>query len=1156
MHGFKSFANKTEMIFGENYNCVLGPNGSGKSNVFDALCFVLGKSSSKSLRAEKSSNLIYNGGKSKEASKTGEVSIFFDNTKREFPQKSDELKITRIVKEGGQSVYKIDNKTVTRQQVVDLLSMAKINPDGYNIILQGDIIRFIEMSPVERRKTIEEIGGISLYEEKRQKALSEIETVDVKLKELEIIMTERGSFLKELKKERDQAMKFKDLDDKLKQNKATIVYRNIEDKKAALTKVQKEIETQKKEIEKIQTEIDKLKEEIKTKREEQEKITKEIEQKGDKEQVTIQKEIENLKIESAKDQTRVKNIISEIEKIEQRKNALNENLTELQEKIKQLQEDRKNLQTKLSENIKESKNIESKIEEFKKKNKMEDASNIEKDVEQLDKIADEKQAEITILRTKEQELIREEDKLNFMVQSVDQKMEKVLSVSEENRSEIEKLKQKKTEFKKATLELNQRLNEDSSISSQLGNAKNNLNKRAEELSKLQAKNASITERMVGGEAIQRILEQKGKIQGIHGTLFELGQVKSEYSLAMEVAAGNRIKSVVVEDDKVASECIKYLKKNQFGTVTFLPLNKIKPAKTPDNLGEILKTPGVIGLSTTLMTYDPKFKNAFSFALGSAIIVKDIEVSRKIGIGTCKMVTLDGDVSETSGAMQGGFRKKTSDAGFKGKEIGEQIESLEKETSDLSNIISRLETKKSENEESIQRLRSFKAELEGDIIKTEKSLHLEEGDLDTDKKLKKELEQKLKTTRDEVYKIQDQVAKTLKDMTDAKIKKQQLRAQISELKNPRLLAELNAFEQKKQQLKDDNVRINAELKSIITQLDTTLLPQLENTQKIMKQHEKEKTDFQNENKGLEAKIKSELKIIEEKEKKQKQFYEQFKGLFAKREKNSNEINKLEANTIIRQDTIRKAEQKNNLISLEQARVSTELLAYDEEFKQFQGVEVFKEKSVEQIKKEIGQFERLVQDIGAVNLKSLEIYDKAESEFKELLGKQKTLAKEREDVLIMMNEIETKKKELFLNIFGILNKNFATIFSQLSTKGEAMLEIEDEKDPMNSGVLLKVRISGKKFLDIRSLSGGEKTMTALAFIFAIQENEPASFYIFDEVDAALDKRNSEKLAQLVKAYAARAQYIIVSHNDGMISQADILYGVSMNEHGQSKVVSLKV
>ena len=215
LKGFKSFARKTEVPFSEDFNCVLGPNGSGKSNILDAMCFVLGKAGAKGLRAEKTANLIYNGGKSKSPAKEGEVSIFFDNSTKEFGAEYDVIKVTRIVRASGQSVYKLNDKTVTRNQILDLLSRAKINPDGYNIILQGDIVRLVEMSSVERRQIVEEIAGISIYEQKKQKALRELQRVEDKMNEAEIILSERKAHLKELKADRDKALKFKNLEKKL-----------------------------------------------------------------------------------------------------------------------------------------------------------------------------------------------------------------------------------------------------------------------------------------------------------------------------------------------------------------------------------------------------------------------------------------------------------------------------------------------------------------------------------------------------------------------------------------------------------------------------------------------------------------------------------------------------------------------------------------------------------------------------------------------------------------------------------------------------------------------------------------------------------------------------------------------------------------------------
>lgn len=1156
LHGFKSFAKKTEIVFGDDFNCVLGPNGSGKSNIMDALCFVLGKSSAKSMRADKSANLIYNGGKTKNPMKEAEVSILFDNEKREFPIEENDVKITRIVKNNGQSVYRINGKNVTRQQIIDMLSMAKINPDGYNIILQGDIVRFVEMSGSDRRGIIEEIGGISTYEEKRQKSLKMLDGVEEKLKEVEIIMNERSTYLKELKKERDQAIKYKELDDKIKKNKTTLISLDIEKREKKLSESEGKLKETKAETDKKQVQIDKNKKFIIEKTKELDKINKEVEEKGDKEQVKIQKEIEELKIKQATDKSKLENTNNEISKVNTRINELNKTKKDQDGRVKIIEKEKANIEKKIKNNIIDIEKIDKKIQDFKKKHDLEGSDNKEKEIEQIEKDVENKQLEISKLREEEQNILREKDKCEYQINSCDERINKVMEVEKENKKDIERLKQKKLEFKKATTELNTKLNDNSEISAQLLNARDKYLASSEELTKLNAKQANISEKIAGGVAIEKVIAQKNKISGIYGTVSELGHVKSEHSMALEVAAGSRIKSIVVQEDKVASECIKFLKSNMYGTCTFLPLNKIKSISVHPELNRILKTPGVIGKATDLITYDPKFEKVFSYVFGGAIVVKNLEVARKIGIGSIKMVTLDGDITEVSGAMQGGFRKKNKGMGFAEKEVVGQIENLEKEVADLQSTISTLQKRKQDNEDSIEKLRELKANLEGEIIKTEKSLHLDSDDLDANNKLKDELKEKIKEYEDRLDVVENQISKINNELTQLKIKKQDNRDKINALKNPRILAELNTFEQKKQELKEENIKITAEKESMEAQLKTTVLPEHENLNKILKQHQKEVESFELQIKELTKVIKEQDKNIKDMEINQKKFYQQFKHLFTKRDTLNKEITKIESDIIKYEEQIRGLEQRSSMINVDIARVRTEISALVEENKQYEGVEIFKSKTYDQVKEELRRFERQVNDIGMVNMRSLEIYESVNEEYNKLLEKQKTLSKEKNEILVMMNEIETKKKDLFVKTFEVVNNNFKNKFKTLSTKGEAFLEIENQQDPFSGGVSINVRLTGKKFMDIRSLSGGEKTMTALALIFAIQDHEPSTFYILDEVDAALDKRNAEKLAELVREYSDKAQYIIISHNDGVISEADNLYGVSMDEHGMSKIVSLKI
>ena len=1157
MKGFKSFANKTELLFGPQFNCILGPNGSGKSNVLDSLVFVLGKSGAKGLRAEKTANLIYNGGKTKQPAKEGEVSIYFDNSAEEFGKGFAELKITRIVKEDGSSVYKINDEKKTRNEVVEVLEKAHINPDGHNIILQGDIIHLIEMSGIERRQIIEEIAGIGVYEDKKQKALGELQRVEQKLGETEIILTERKVYLKELKAERDQALQFKELQDKLRRNKKTVLggkitkrQKDVHDYDARAKKNKQEITVANEEIEKLRKQIHEHKTEI-------DRINHEVESRGAKDQVAIHKQVESLKVELAVKKQRMETLKAELEKVKGRKDELVKANAEHFDKIKYIQSENDEARKGVTQAQTNLAQVDVRISEFKKKHNVEDASKIDDEVASIDKKADHLQEELGKLREEQQQLMREKDRIDVRIEQADEKIAKVIEAEKGNKDQLDKLKSKQDAFKQATKELQQALAEDANLAGSLSTARSNVGKLHEDLNKLQAQNATLKEASAGGAAVQRILEQKKNIRGIIGTVAELGSVKQEHQLALEIAAGGRITAVVVEDDKTASECIQYIRQNQIGVATFLPLNKLKKIESDPNLAKLKDQPGVIGMATELIEFDHKYDVVFKYIFANTLVVDNLETARKIGVGKVRMVTLAGDMVETSGAMQGGYRpKQRTGMGFQQKELTERIEKLSKELADHEALVHKFEQRRRDNEKVIERLREHKAHLEADIITLEKTLHIDSKDLDLNKEEKKRLGQESRQLEERIDEVIVRVSTANRELANLKIRKQQLRDQITALRSPEVLAQLTSFEEKKQSVKDHIEELKLKIRANESQIASVLGPETERIQNILKQQEREIGQFSSEQVETArelVRIESELK---EREAAEEKFMKQFKELFAKRQKAADEINVLEREADKHQSKIRDLEAKSTGFALELARLKAELAGLEEEDKQYEGVEPFTEKKEEDCLVEIKEFERMLANIGAVNMKALEIYETVEREYNELVQKKDKLGFEKQDVLMLITEIDTKKKDIFMKSFNILNENFKRIFLSLSAKGEAFIEIEDEKNLFDSGVNLKVKLIGKKFMDIRSLSGGEKTMTALAFLFAVQEYQPASFYIMDEVDAALDKHNSEKLAKLVRAYCGRAQYVVISHNDAVISEADHLYGVSMNEHGITKVTSLKI
>ncbi|MFC1774716.1 chromosome segregation protein SMC [Nanoarchaeota archaeon] len=1125
------------------------------SNVVDSICFVLGKSSSKAMRAEKTANLIYNGGKTKKPAKQAEVSIIFDNKKKVFPIEEDELKISRIVKQEGNSKYKINGKTRTRTEVLELLNYARIDPNGYNIILQGDIIRLVEMSPIERRGIIEEIAGISIYEEKRTKAINELNKVEEKLGEAEIILKERETYLKELKKDRNVAQRYKDLNDRVKQNKATYVKLQIDKKEEKKKEFDDKNEKHATTLSKHQNKISTLRNKVSERKTEVKTISDDIESKGEVEQVALQKEIEQIKVDLATKKERIQTCENELVKIEKKKQQLVHNVKEIDKKIFEIDKEQGQIH-----NLKERKEklvdeLLGKIAKFKEKHKLDSDNDLQKEIDILDEETELLQKESGNIQERRQNLLREQDRLEYQIQGVNEKIKKVLEVEKEHKQEINVLKQKKKEFNKVVFELNDLLNQDSTDASELSKLRKDVYALREKKHGLEVKQAGIREAQSGNIAIKRVIDNKNKLGEIYGLVSELANVEDKYSKALEIAASQKINGVVVKDDKTASKCIKYLKENRLGIATFLPLNKVKgmPKRKNDEFNNVK---GVHGFAVDLVKHDSRFKNIFSYVFGNTLVVDSIEVARRIGIGKVRMVTLDGDLTELSGAMRGGFHQKKTVGRFRSGELVKKLDECNEDITLKEIRLNGIEKRRKQSDDKITRLRELKATLEGEIIKSEKSLHLDSTDLMASQNYQKELEEKLKQVNKDLGEVKIDMSKITKKITDLKIKRQTLKGKIAELRNPTVIAELNAYEQKRKEVDEELVGLKHTIRNLELQKTDIHMRDKENSDRILKEIDKEKIQFDNDLKSLKQFVNNTEKDLKVKEKDQEKFYKQFKSLFEKRNKLSDEITFLENDTLKQEELARKEELTINSLSIELARVKAELAGLSAEFAQYEGIELVN-KTEAVIKREINEFERMLANIGNVNLRALEIFDTVQKEYEKLLEKKKTLASEKEDVLKLMNEIEQTKTELFVEALAEVNKNFQEIFASLSTKGEAYLDLENRKEPFEGGLLIKVRLTGNKYLDIRSLSGGEKTLTALAFIFAIQENNPACFYLLDEVDAALDKQNSSLLGDLIKRYSDRAQYIIISHNDDLIQKADAMYGVTLlPEGGQSTVVSLKV
>lgn len=1114
-----------DLTIPNNHNFIAEGIFMHNSNIIDLITFVLGKSSSKQLRAEKSAGLIYNGGKQNPPAKFAEASIVFDNSSKEFPLPEEKVTLTRIVKGSGNSTYRINGQRMTRQQVLDTLSKARINYDGHNIVLQGDIVQLMEMHPEERRFVIEEVSGISVYEEKKQKAMQELQKVDSKLHEASIILTERSTYLRELKSERDLAVKYRELETTIKRSKATLIDKQLREREAKLREILAEIEKQEKQKTALLAAIHQFKESINHNKEDTRTINEYLDKRGKKDQLDLQKEIEQLKDSQLKSSTRLDAIQTELARIEQRRKQLSQDAGDIEKKIAGLRKELEDAHQKEQALKQQDASVAASIQEFRKKQNLDS-------LEELEQTMERKQSNLTNLQEKKLNLAREYDRQQYQLQDVESKL------NIQPAGKPSQLPDMKKEFSSITAALNKKLDENAAFAIQLGKARRSLVENNENLARVRMLNMSAAEHSAADLAISRIL--KSGITGIYNTVASLGEANKKYSLALEVAAGSRINSIVVEDDATAARCIQHLKQNKLGIAAFLPLNKMRPATIQKFTGA-----GIHGPALDLVKFQPKFRDVFAYVFGSTLIVDNVDTARRMGIGKVRMVTLEGDLMESSGAMIGGHRTRSRGIAFKEKESAEEAEKLEAEVARLQEALNTIENNREQNESSIQQLREKKANLEVDILKLEKLSGSQ--DYEILKKKHAELKAAFADTSKKMQDVDEDLTSIQKELAALHEKKQK----SGILGNK----EFAALEASREKLRESLASSTTSIRSIKAQLDTILLPEQSRMKSILSSHEKEKQQFSQELQQLEEKLTLNKQALKDKEAQQKQFYAEFRQQFDKRTKLQNDLQKIETSLIREEEHIRNVEAKTNTFQIERARLTAEAEGLKKEFEPFLNIELRRGIELADLKYEIQKSEKEIEKLGSINLKALEVYEKLEQEFSQLKEKESKLLQEKQDVLGMMQEVETKKKDLFMKTFKEIDTNFTRIFQNLSTKGDAYLELQDRENPFNGGVTIKVKITGSKFLDIKSLSGGEKTMAALALIFSIQEHQPASFYVMDEVDAALDKTNSALLSKLIQKYAEKAQYIVVSHNDTVISEADQIYGVSMQQ-GISKVVSLKI
>ncbi len=946
MKGFKSFPVETEVNLENSMNIFVGPNGSGKSNVTDAICFVLGRLSIKSIRAAKAAHLIFAGTKEHKPSPEATVKLVFDNSDGKFSLDSKEVILERSVRHNGQSVYKINNEAKTRQEVLELLAVAGIDPRGFNIVLQGEIQSFVKMRPEERRQVIEEVAGISVYEARKERSLNELEKTDERLKEVGAILRERTSYLKNLEQERQQALKFKQLQETERRCKASILSKHLEEKKKELARIEEELDKKSKLKEKIKSRILETQDKIIAIEQRINDINSRIQKSTGIEQDTLHSELTELRESLAGLQVYKENSIRKLEEVRARKSRSEASVLELEQQISELRK-KSPLQAKKQQEIEQKKQI----------------------FEQLDK-----------------------DKKRFY------------SI----KSEIQNLKQR-SEDKKVQLQKN--TNESDFL--------------LQEINKLGEKLASKT------------------VSQARENLVRYNQEATEKSKALD-----SLENFSLEINKKIS-----VSESEARNLTEIKLQVSKLDTCPLCKSKITKE----HLEHVYSDCDSKIS----------------KLSKELSKNKEELARITGEIQKIRNSIE---------------QLKHLSSSAEVETIKLASIESRTQSLKRIGQER----KSIEQELQ-ELVKQREKLE--------------DLEHKFK---------------------------------YSEEKYEQTLLEIEQISSRT----EENIDLELEMKA----------RDLNSTKLNIKQALRDEQDLQDEIKEKSSEIEEKSSLLEEKDEQDKKLKEKFNKFFEQRTNLQKELQELNNELIERQHESQNQESGINDIKIEKARVDAERETLATDFLAFPGIELL-QGSTESLKERLQKSEESLRIIGSVNLKALEVYEDIKKEYDLVAEKAEQLDKEKLEILKVIDEIDTKKRKTFMKTLTSINELFTRNFMQLYSKGQAFLDLENKEDPFAAGIDIIIKVGKGKYFDVTSLSGGEQTLVALSLIFAIQEYKPYCFYIFDEVDAALDKRNSERLSSLLKKHIKSGQYIIITHNDALMTEASILYGVTMQD-GISKIISLQV
>ncbi len=1127
LKNFKSFK-KAEISFDYPFVAITGPNGSGKSNIVDSILFCLGLKHSKVLRADKLTDLIRIG------CNEAEVEITFKNG----------LRVRRRVKKtekGYYSYYYLNDRSVGYSEIERVLEELGVVND-YNVVMQGDVTRIAEMSPVQRRRIIEDIAGISEFDEKKEKALHELEVVRENIEKLEAIISEVNSRLESLRRDREEALRYKSLleeKEKLHGYLRAHEYLRLKNRKESLENEIERLEVEKDELARKIVGTNLKLQELNVKAEE---ISERIAKIGDIRLREIQSEVIriNSEIEAIRRSERI--YLKEIEKLEEDRTKALLEISKLREELRKVEKEMEDLliqKASVGELVNEKMR---RMEELK--------ARLDEMGEKFGKIKDElveKKETLERLKEKRNELVRERDRTIEALRRIGMEIDDLELEKERVKIErlFEELRGKKDELERKEKSLKALIERRNEIDRKIFSLRDELAELEEiakgkeiELAKIRTE-LSTVERF--SRAVEIVLEakEKGILKNIYGTVAQLGEVDERFALALEVAAGNALQFIVVETEDDAVEAIKFLKRVEGGRASFIPLNKIRNFGVYLD-GSVLKEKGVVDYAVNLVKCEKRFKPVFEFVYRDTLVVEDIDTAKRLMDGR-RIVTLDGDLIERSGVMSGGSvqRKKgvllSKELLNREKKIKEEIEEISKRKEEILDELKGLENLR----------RSIQAEIDElnlDVAQIKSEISALESKIEEYQKLLESIKLKLNEKRVEMAELNSKAERIEEELGRVEMEISKVSKEIGELERRLKGSEVAKLSEELERVREEysrNREILVEIESSLKNAELRreqILRSIEEREGVVNRIDARVGEIRKEIERGKEKVKELKKELERLKAEEEKLGKEAKALREERDRILDEIRRLEKEKDRAEFGIRSIEDRIKARREELGRICRELESLGEvELEDLPPVEVVEER-LREVEAELSEF-------GDVNMKAIQEFEEVKARRDDLMEKKRVLEKERREIIERIRRYERMKREAFFKVFNAINENFREVVRELAD-GEGELYLDGE-DPFSSGLHIRFRPFGKKVQKMEAMSGGEKSLAALALIFAIQRFKPAPFYVFDEVDMFLDGVNVGRVAKMIKKLSKDAQFIVVSLRKPMLEMADAVIGVTRGE-----------